>query len=188
MAFDYPIVLDLTGAHVVVVGGGRVALRKVQGLLDAHADVTVVAPSVVDEIGRLPVRVVTRAYEPGDLATARLVITATDDPAVNAAVAADAAGRGIWVNSADDPANCTFTLPAIARSGPITVAVSTGGASPALASHLRTEIEAWLNDVGAAGAAGELATQRKDMKTEGVSTESIDWSDRVRTALRRQSW
>ena len=188
MAFDYPIVLDLTGVHVVVVGGGRVALRKIQGLLAAHADVTVVAPSTVDEIGELPVRVVARAYETGDLAGARLVITATDDPAVNAAVAADAADRGIWVNSADDPANCTFTLPAIARSGPVTVAVSTGGASPALASHLRGEIEAWLNDVGAADAAGELAAQRNDMKTDGISTESIDWSDRVRAALRRQSW
>lgn len=188
MAFDYPIVLDLTGVHVVVVGGGRVALRKIQGLLAAQADVTVVAPFTVDEIRQLPVRVLARVYEAGDLATARLVVTATDDLAVNAAVAAEATGRGIWVNSADDPANCTFTLPAIARSGPITVAVSTGGASPALASYLRSEIEAWLNDVGAADAAGELATQRNEMKKDGISTESIDWSDRVRVALRRQSW
>ena len=187
MSFDYPIVLDLTGVPVVVVGGGRVALRKIQGLLDAHADVTVVAPSAVDEIRDLSVQVVARAYESGDLATARLVITATDDPVVNAKVAADAAGRGIWVNSADDPANCTFTLPAIARAGPITVAVSTGGASPALASHLRTEIEAWLNDVGAADAADALAAQRNEMKGEGISTESIDWSNRVRATLRRPS-
>lgn len=185
MSFDYPIVLDLTGVHVVVVGGGAVALRKIEGLLNAHADVTVVAPAATDEIRELPVQVVARAYEPDDLSTARLVITATDDPAVNAKVAADAASRGIWVNSADDPANCTFILPAVARAGPITVSVSTGGASPALASHLRSEIQGWLEDVGAADAADALAVQRSEMKAQGVSTESIDWSNRVRAALRR---
>jgi siroheme synthase-like protein len=188
VAFDYPIVLDLTGVHVVVVGGGGVACRKIEGLLKAHADVTVVAPVVIDEIRNLPVQVVARDYQPDDLSTARLVITATDDPTVNANVAADAGHRGIWVNSADDPANCTFILPAVARAGPITVAVSTGGATPALASHLRSEIQRWLEDVGAADAADALATQRNEIKAEGVSTESIDWSDRVRAALRRQSW
>ncbi len=187
MSFDYPIVLDLNGVHVVVVGGGAVALRKIEGLLNAHADVTVVAPSATDEIRELPVRVVARAYEPDDLSAARLVITATDDPAVNAKVAADAASRGIWVNSADDPANCSFILPAVARAGPITVAVSTGGASPALASHLRSEFQGWLEDVGAADAADALAAQRSEMKEQGVSTESIDWSDRVRAALREPS-
>jgi siroheme synthase-like protein len=188
VAFDYPIVLDLTGAHVVVVGGGGVALRKVEGLLSAHANVTVVAPTVADAIRDLPVRLVARAYEPDDLATARLVITATDDPAVNAKVSADAASRGIWVNSADDPANCAFVLPAVARAGPVTVAVSTGGASPALASHLRSEIQRWLEDVGAADAADALAVQRSEIKAQGQSTESIDWSDRVHAALRRKSW
>ena len=187
MSFDYPIVLDLTGVHVVVVGGGTVALRKIEGLLNAHADVTVVASTAVAGIADLPVRLVPRAYEPNDLTTARLVITATNDPAVNAKVAADAAGLGIWVNSADDPANCTFILPAVARAGPITVAVSTGGASPALASHLRSEIQGWLDEVGAADAADALAAQRSEMKAQGVSTESIDWSDRVRAALRRPS-
>jgi siroheme synthase-like protein len=184
VAFDYPIMLDLNGVRVLVVGGGKIAFRKIEGLLKAHATVTVVAPVVVDEIRALAVQVVDRAYESSDLEAVRLVITATDDRAVNSTVAADATARGIWVNSADDPINCTFTLPAVARDGVVTVAVGTGGASPALASHLRGELEKWLVDIGAAEAAAALAAQRAEMKAEGLSTESIDWSDRVRAALR----
>lgn len=187
MAFDYPIMLDLSGVPVLVVGGGRVALRKIEGLVRVGAKVTIVAPSVVDEIHTLPVGVILRAYESADLDPARLVITATDDPAVNAAVAAEATGRGIWVNSADDPSNCTFALPAIARAGVVTVAVSTGGASPALASHLRGELEVWLAEIGAADAALTLTQQRAEFQAAGTSTESIDWSDRVRAALRNTS-
>jgi precorrin-2 dehydrogenase/sirohydrochlorin ferrochelatase len=186
VAFDYPIVLDLAGVPVLVVGGGRVAFRKIEGLLAANADVTVVASSVIDDIHALAVRVVTRAWEPSDLDAARLAVTATDDPAANAAVSAEARRRGIWVNSADDPINCTFTLPAVARDGAVTVAVSTGGASPALASHLRGEIERWLAEIGAADAARALAVQRGELHDRGESTESIDWSDRVRAALRPQ--
>ena len=184
MAFDYPIMLDLTDVPVLVVGGGRVAQRKVEGLLRAGADVTVVAPHIDDGVRGLPVRVVERSYEPRDLDHARLVITATNEAAVNAVVSADATRRGIWVNSADDPANCTFTLPAVARDGDVTVAVATGGASPALSSHLRGEIEAWLGEIGAGDAAATLAEQRAQLHAAGKSTESIDWSDRVRAALR----
>ena len=156
------------------------ALRKVEGLLAAHAAVTVVSPDVGDALRALPVRVVERRYEPSDLETVRLVVTATDDPAVNASVATDAKQRGIWVNAADDPANCTFTLPAIAREGAVTVAVSTGGASPALASHLRNEIRRWLAEIGAmqAGAAERWpTTTRLRRRASGVSTESVDWSE-----------
>jgi precorrin-2 dehydrogenase / sirohydrochlorin ferrochelatase len=184
VAFDYPIMLDLTGVAVLVVGGGRVALRKIEGLLNAHADVMVVAPAVVPGIHDLGVRVELRGYESTDLDSVRLVITATDDPVVNALVAMEATARGIWVNSADDPANCTFTLPAVARDGAVTIAVGTGGASPALASHLRAELQRWLGEIGAAEAAVTLAEQRNDLRANGVSTESIDWTDRVRAALR----
>jgi siroheme synthase-like protein len=184
VAFDYPIMLDVSGVRVLVVGGGRVALRKIEGLLASGAHVTVVAPDVAEAIRSLPVEVVDRPYQNSDLDNVRLVITATDNPAVNAAVAAGATHHGIWVNSADDPANCTFTLPAVARDGPVTVAVSTGGASPALASHLRAEFQSRLGEVGAAEAAATLAAQRAAMHTEGTSTESIDWTERVRAALR----
>jgi precorrin-2 dehydrogenase/sirohydrochlorin ferrochelatase len=184
VAFDYPIMLDLTEVPVLVVGGGRIALRKVEGLVKARAEITIVAPSVVPELRNLPVRVVERGFEPGDLRAIRLVITATDVSNVNAAVAREATRRGIWVNSADDPINCTFTLPAVARNGDVTVAVGTGGASPALASHLRAELEAWLVEIGAGEAAVTLAQQRAEMHANGQSTESIDWSARVRAALR----
>ena len=186
MAFDYPIMLDLGGIPVLVVGGGTVALRKIEGLLNAHADVSVVAPVVVSGIHDLGVRVSARGYESGDLDAVRLVITATDDASVNAQVSREATERGIWVNSADDPANCTFTLPAVARDGVVTVAVGTGGASPALASHLRSELQRWLGEIGAAEAAVTLSEQRSEMRANGVSTESIDWSERVRAALRQR--
>ncbi|HEY0520577.1 MAG TPA: NAD(P)-dependent oxidoreductase [Ilumatobacteraceae bacterium] len=186
MAFDYPIMLDLRGVSVVVVGAGRVAARKVEGLVRAGAEVTVVAPEVDDAVSAIASTVIARRYRSSDLDGAKLVITATNDTAVNAAVAADATARGVWVNSADDPVNCTFTLPAVARDGAVTVAVGTGGSSPALASHLREEIERWLAAIGAADAAVALASQRAEMKQRGESTESIDWSDRVREALREQ--
>lgn len=187
MAFDYPIMLDLRDAPVLVVGAGRVAGRKIEGLLRAHADVTVVAPSVGAEVQDLAVHVVARRFESADLDKVKLVITATDDPAVNAAVAAEATARGIWVNSADDPANCTFALPAVARHGAVTIAVGTGGSSPALASHLRGELEKWLVEIGAADAALTLSAQRAELQAGGVSTETIDWSDRVRAALRQNT-
>jgi len=178
--------LDLSGVQVLVVGGGRIAQRKIEGLLRAGAAVTVVAPEVDNGIRELAVRIVDRGYLSADLESVRLVITAADDAVVNASVAADATARGIWVNSADDPVNCTFTLPAVARDGVVTVAVGTGGASPALASHLRGELERWLHEVGAADAAIALGAQRDEMKAANVSTESIDWTDRVRAALARK--
>ena len=186
MAFDYPVILDVTGCPVLVVGGGRVALRKVEALLRAGASVHVVAPEVIEPLRELPVVVRNRPYEPADLDDVRLAFTATDDPIINAAVAADAGHRGIWVNSADDPSHCTFTLPAVAREGPVVITVSTGGSSPALAAYLRDEIQRWLGELDVAGAAHDLEAQRADLHRQGLSTESIDWSQRVRDALRQQ--
>ncbi len=183
MSFGYPVVLDLEGVAVLVVGGGRVAARKAAGLAEAGARVTVIAPEVLPELVALAVRVERRAYEPGDLAGQRLVMTATDDSGVNAAVAHDARREGIWVNSADDPANCTFILPAVTRSGPVVVAVGTDGSSPALARHLRDEIARDVLGPHVEDAARELARQRDELHAAGVSTESIDWGERVRLAL-----
>jgi siroheme synthase-like protein len=104
---------------------------------------------------------------------------------VNARVATDAKARGIWVNSADDPANCTFILPAVARRGPVVVAVGTDGASPALAQHLRDRIALEVLTPGMEAVAVELARQRAALHAEGISTESVDWTDRLRRALER---
>ena len=99
-------------------------------------------------------------------------------------MAADAQAAGVWVNSADDPANCTFILPAVARRGPVVVAVSSGGASPALASHLRDQIDAMALD-GVDVAAADLARQRAEVHAAGGSTEEVEWDERVRQALAR---
>ena len=134
----YPINLRLKGARCLVVGGGRVAEGKVLGLLEAGAVVTVVAPEIAEEIASLAdVRLERRAYQLGDLAGYRLAIAATGDPEVNRAVFLEGEATGVWVNAADDPDNCTFTLPARIRRGPLLVTFATGGNSPALASWLR---------------------------------------------------
>jgi siroheme synthase-like protein len=142
---NYPVTLVDLEHGAVVIGGGAVAARKVRGLLDAGARVTIIAPQLTRELEDLArdqrIVVLRRAYQHGDLRDARLVIAATDDPQVNQAVYDEARARGILVNVADDPAHCTFHVPAIVRRGQIAIAISTGGASPALARHLRQEIE-----------------------------------------------
>lgn len=185
MAFGFPIVLDLTDVPVLLVGGGNIASRKAGQLLDAGARLTVVAPVVHDELAGRAAEVRRRPYERDDIAGHRLVMTATDDPAVNARVAADAREAGIWVNSADDPANCSFILPAVTRRGPVVVAVGTDGSSPALARHLRDRIADEVLTPGIADVAAELARQRAAFHEQGISTETVDWSGRLRDALDR---
>ena len=135
----YPLMLDLTGRPVVVVGGGRVALRRVQALLAAGAQVHVIAPRVDPALAGLPVTVSGRRYRDGDLAGAWLVHAATDDPAVNASVADEAERLHIWCVRADDAARSRAWTPAVTRHGGVTVAVSAGG-DPRRAQRLRAAI------------------------------------------------
>ena len=183
MSFDYPVYLDLGDVSVLVVGGGKVAARKIDGLLRAGASVTVVAPWFTDEVLALPVRRIARPYGASDLDGVRLVITATADRAVNAQVTRDATARNIWSNSADDPINCTFILPAIARNGVLIAAVSTGGGSPALAGWLRSQIARDVLTDRAVAAVEQLAIERAAVKAGGGSTEDIDWRPRIRELL-----
>jgi siroheme synthase-like protein len=118
---------------------------------------------------------VTRTYEKGDASAFRLVVTATGIPEVDGAVYADAEAAGVWANSADDMAHSSFILPAVHRDGPVTVAVSTGGRSPALASWLRTRLATECGD-GIGVLAQLLGEARAHMKETGRSTESVDWS------------
>lgn len=146
----YPVVLDLRGERVLVVGGGAVAARKVAGLRRAGAAVTVVAPEAVAEIaGAADVRWHRRPYRRGEAASYRLVFTATDDPAVNRQVARDGRAANVFVNSADDPANCTFTIPAVVHRGDLQVAIGTNGRSPAFARWLRERLERTLTEAHA---------------------------------------
>ena len=135
----YPLMLDLTGRHVVVAGGGQVALRRVQALLAAGALVHVIAPRVDPALAALPVTVSRRRYRGGDLDGAWLAHAATDDPAVNAQVAADAQELRIWCVRADDTTASRAWTPAVARHGEITVAVTAGG-DPRRAQRLREAI------------------------------------------------
>ena len=172
---QYPVNLVLDGRSCLVVGGGKVALRKVEGLLACGGRVTVVAPSVDSEVrAHAGVILVERAWQPDDLEGMWLVIAATDDPAVNGAVYAEGERRGVWVNGADDPANCSFTLPSVVRRGDLQVTVSTSGRSPALATWLRRRLE---GEIGPEYAVllDLLATERDGLKAAGRSTEGLDW-------------
>jgi precorrin-2 dehydrogenase/sirohydrochlorin ferrochelatase len=144
MAF-YPICLDLTGKSCVVVGGGRVAERKVLGLLSCGAEVSVISPEVTDELARLHdeslICWINRKYRAGDLGQAFLAIAATDDAETQKQVYEEAAARNLLVNVADVPQRCNFILPATARQGDLVISVTTGGKSPALARKLRMELE-----------------------------------------------
>jgi siroheme synthase-like protein len=132
--------LDLTGRSVLVVGGGTVAHEKVRGLLDCGARVTVVAPVAHPELLELPVEWLERRYQASDLRGRFLVVAATSSTPVNRRVYADAEARNVFCNVVDVPDLCSVILPAVHREGPIAVAVSTGGASPALAQRIRDDV------------------------------------------------
>ena len=142
----YPITLvHLDQVRCLVVGGGRVAARKVIGLLAGGAHAVVISPALCDQLEVLAARgdieALRRPYQPGDLEETFLVIAATDDPAVNRQVWEAAQSRGILVNVVDAPDRCTFIAPAVVRRGALTLAISTGGQCPALARHLRERLE-----------------------------------------------
>ena len=171
---QFPVNLNLHGRPVLVVGGGRIALRKVEQLLMADAEVTVLSPMFVDEFTSLPVTLVERVYAAGDVDAFRLVITATGNTPVDQQIFDECEAKGIWINSADDPDRCAFTLPAALRRGDLMVTVSTGGASPALASWLRSHLELSIvpefEEV-----VSRLAIERARIHADGESTENVQW-------------
>jgi siroheme synthase-like protein len=129
---------------------------------------------VIAEIDEWPLEVQIRPYRPGEAAEYQLVVAATGEIEVDDAVHRDATAAGIWVNVADDPSRCSFILPAVARDGSVSVAVSTGGASPTLAGWLRDRVvEAWGPRIGEL--AGLLEEGRRRVHDQGASTETIDW-------------
>lgn len=139
-----PIFVDVDGCSCLVVGGGPVALRRVEALLEAGADVTVISPRRTGALESLArrgkLRLLARKYAPGDVRGFALVYVAVDDPQVSLEVANDARECGVAVNVADVPELCSFISPAVVRRGALTVAVSTGGSSPAMAKRIRTRL------------------------------------------------
>jgi precorrin-2 dehydrogenase/sirohydrochlorin ferrochelatase len=184
----YPIFLDLENKPVIVIGGGRVACEKVAGLCKAGARVTVVSPELAPELRELEqageIAHIARTWQDGDLdGDWAVVMVATDDGAVNRQVRDAARARRIWVNAADDPANCDFILPAVVRKGKITLAASTGGSSPALARRLREELEAYLTD-DLPALADLLAEVRVELRERGLRVESDTWQEAIDEPLR----
>ena len=137
----YPIFLNLRDRPVLVVGAGKVALRKTRGLVEAGARVTVVAPEFEPEFGILPVRLIRRRWRAGDLARADLVFAATDDRQVNHRVGLEARRRGVFANIADSAAECDFVVPARMERGGVQIAIATGGRDPRLSAELRRRLE-----------------------------------------------
>lgn len=156
----FPVFIKLAGRACVVVGAGSVAESKIASLLESGAQVTVIAPNALDEIKRLSasrrIRWIPRKFVAADLDRAFLVVAATSDPNVNRAVFREASERGVLCNSVDDPPNCHFYFPAVVRRGPLQIAISTSGESPALAQRIRREIEDsldasfgdWVDEIG----------------------------------------
>ena len=146
----YPLFLDLANQPVVVIGAGSVATRKIRTLLAAKAKVTVISPDASIAIRRLVLtkrlRWVRRRYRRGDLRGARLAIVATDDLVVNQLVCTEASRRKLLVNCIAPPAAGNFIVPSQVRRGGITIAISTGGASPAFAKRLRRDLERFLDN------------------------------------------
>lgn len=170
----YPVNLVLVGRPCLVVGGGRVALTKVRGLVGAGAHVTVVAPDIRAEVAELAHAVAARPYRRGEAAGYRFVVAATGDPGVNQQVYDDGEAAGVWVNSADDPERCSAVLPARLRRGRLTLTVSTGGHSPAVAAWVRSRL---AEDYGPEydELIGLLAEARDEVRRRGVATEDLDW-------------
>ena len=184
----YPLIVDLTGRRCVVIGGGDVAARKIEGLLAARAAVTVVSPKLSEgleaRVARREIEVERRRYRRGDLAGASLAFVATGDTRLAAAIAREGRSQGVWVNAADDPEHCDFFVPSVLRRGPLLVAVATGGGSPALARAVREEIERWLPD-DYAELAETVAEVRRELRAREVSPDASAWNRALSAEMRR---
>ena len=182
----YPVFLDLHNKRCVIIGGGTLAESKIAKLLDAGAKITVVSPNINAGIktalknGNL--EWLEREYETGDLAGAFLGIAATNVRPVNERIFQEAEESGILLNVVDEPSQCTFIAPSIVNRGPVTVAISTGGTSPALARKLRETLSAspaleW------ADLAGVLSLARKQVKKQGAVIDPQRWQCCMTTDL-----
>jgi len=184
----YPVTLRLEGRRCVVIGGGAVAERKVEGVLEAGADVTVISPRLTPRLAELVAarRILHRArvYRAGDLEGSVLAFPATGATTVNAAVAREGQQRGVWVNAADDPAHCDFILPSILRRGDLTVAVTTGGTAPALARAVRQDLERHLGEDYAV-LAEVMAEVRRELRANGRAPVAAAWRHALDVPLRR---
>ena len=198
MSRYYPAYLDLDGRRCVVIGAGEIAERKVTQLLASGADVMLVSPSATPELERLAesgdLRWIKRAYVRGDLAGAVLAVAATDDEAVNRAVHAEAEREKTLLNVVDVPSLCGFIAPSIVERGPVTVAISTAGTSPALARKLRelmggtqnpphVDHDAYCRCLAWADAAEVLGEVRAELRGRKTTATPEAWQDAMDAEL-----
>ncbi len=176
----YPVFLDLKDRLCVIVGGGEIAERKIAGLLECGASISMISPEVTPGIRARAdagdIRWEAREYADGDLKGAFLAIASTDDESVNRAVHDEASREGIVLNVVDRTALCSFIAPAVVRRGEVTVALSTGGASPALARKLRETLEK-SQVLEYAALAGVLSSARAEIKRLGVNVHPDRWQE-----------
>jgi siroheme synthase-like protein len=173
----YPAMLDLAGRDALLVGGGEVAAQKARPLLDAGVRLRIVAPALTASLrARVEAgdaRWEAREVRPGDTAGAAVVVCATDERAVNRTVFEEASAAGIPVNVVDDPELCSFIVPSVVRRGPLQVAISTGGRSPAFAKFMRHTLEEAIGEEY--GVLAELAGRMRDRAREaGIGYEERD--------------
>jgi precorrin-2 dehydrogenase len=173
----YPAMLDLAGRDALLVGGGEIAAQKARPLLDAGVHLRIVAPALIAPLRACveagEARWEAREVRPGDVAGAAVVVCATDQRAVNRAVFEEASAAGVPVNVVDDPELCSFIVPSVVRRGPLQVAISTGGRSPAFAKFMRHHLEEAIGEEY--GVLAELAGRMRDRAREaGVGYEARD--------------
>ena len=185
MPFRYPVALELSGRRCVVIGGGAIAEHKARALLEADADVTVVAEQFTHSLEELAregaLRLQRKSYARGDLKGAWLAIAATDDGSVNADIFEEAEEHHVLLNSVDDIEHCHFSVPSIVRRGELMFAISTGGKAPALAKRLRRELS---DRFGAEyGALVDLLGEVREQQLERRSVDFDTWAERWQRAL-----
>jgi precorrin-2 dehydrogenase/sirohydrochlorin ferrochelatase len=174
----FPIFLKLTGRSCVVIGAGHLAESKIASLRAANAAITVIAPeassSIAEQAAAGELTLHRRPYQRGDLAGTFLVVAATNDPAVNRAVFAEATASGVLCNAVDDPPFCDFYFPSVVRRGDLQIAISTAGSSPALAQQLRKELNEQLPlDLG------NWLTELGNLRREVVAAEPLNEERRL---------
>lgn len=177
----YPVFLDVQDKPVAVVGGGHVAHQKLGGLIDAGARVTLISPELSPEVQQFvddgKVTHVNREYQDGDMEGYFLAFVATDDGAINKAVADEARSKRVWINAVDDVPNCDFIMPGVVEKGDLVLAISTSGLSPAMARKVREDVEEFFGDEDA-----ELlslaAEVRRELSGRGVAVKGCDRCDR----------
>ncbi len=174
----YPVFLNLTGRRCVIIGGGQIAEGKISKLLDSGAKIIVISPDATQDIRsfaeRGQIELDLRKYQEGDLQGAFLVIAATNDRVVNQEIFEEAEKQDILLNAVDDMPRCSFIAPSIVEKGPVTVAISTGGASPALARKLRENMEV-SSALDWADATGVLSKARQIIKDKQIAVDPQRW-------------